>query len=526
MNHKVDVLGGLQRVKEETSMAEITITDLVTWEPRLRLCDMNGVAPGADTDPAALEREVTWAVTVRASVPMLPPMRSGELVIVPSRVIADAAVPVQDLLREIASRGGTGVVFDVEPLIPSPLPVLVAESLPPDFESDLNRLLTEQRGEIYRAGTELGRILTQANAVGADVVEILTAAADYLSIPAMVTDSTGALVAVSEPLGGLPQKTGGRTLTGARGWCGDDYGLRLAGGEILWFGPVPADRRAHVRVVAERVGMATETALTRSLDVRPRGAARSAALAGLLTASSSDAARAAATLGLSANGTFRVALAPGSTDRLALQRALAPFGVVHEAGLVGEEAAALIELRSPVTRASAEGGRPVQITASEGIGWLALSGPVTGTSSLPDAARQARFVALLIQAGQVQGPVARFDLQSDLGVYRLLYSLWGTPELDAFSRDTLGQLAQRDKRSVLRRTLLAYLESGRSQVEAAAKLGIHRNTLAYRLKQIETLAPIEAASPTSQLALHLALVAGTLPPASEAGSAGRNTFGD
>jgi hypothetical protein len=493
-------------------MPEITITDLVTWEPRLRLHESTVPGSALEFDRSALEREVTWAVSVRATEPMLPPLRSGELVIIPSRVIADAVVSLQDLLREIASRGGTGVIFDVEPLVPSPLPVLVVESIPADFESDLNRLLTEQRGEIYRAGTELGRILTHANSIGSDVVEVLNAAAEYLGFPVAIIDPSGSMVAITHPDASPPSKEVGRPLSGGRGWCGDHFGIRLSGGETLWLGPVEPEGRALTRVVGERVGVAAEAALTRSLDMRPRGAARSAALAGLLTATSSDAARAAATLGLSANGTFRIALAAGSTERLAFQRALSPFGVIHEAGLLGEDAAALIELRSSGTRSGSEGSRVVQVNLPEGAEWLALSGPVVGTASLPEAARQARFVSVLLESGQVRGPVARFELLSDLGVYRLLYLLWGSPELDAFAADALGQLARRDKRSVLRKTLLAYLESGGSQVEAAARLGIHRNTLAYRLKQIAALSSIEPSSPSSQLALHLALVAGTIPP--------------
>ena len=54
----------------------------------------------------------------------------------------------------------------------------------------------------------------------------------------------------------------------------------------------------------------------------------------------------------------------------------------------------------------------------------------------------------------------------------------------------------------------------------AARLGIHRNTLAYRLKQIAALTGRDPTDPGCRLLLHLALLAATLPPAPEGGTEG------
>jgi PucR family transcriptional regulator, purine catabolism regulatory protein len=116
----------------------------------------------------------------------------------------------------------------------------------------------------------------------------------------------------------------------------------------------------------------------------------------------------------------------------------------------------------------------------------------------------------------IQGPVGRFDVLPDLGAYRLLYRLWGSGDLTTFTADALGELATRDRRGTLRRTLLAYLDAGGSHVDAASRLGIHRNTLSYRLKQIATLTRCEPTDPSTHLVLHLALLAASLPPAPEA----------
>ena len=92
-------------------MAEITIGDLLTWEPRLSLYH-DAFFDGSELAAADEDREVTWVVTVRASLPVLPPLRGGELVIVPQRTVTDTGISLQELLREIASRGATGIIFD------------------------------------------------------------------------------------------------------------------------------------------------------------------------------------------------------------------------------------------------------------------------------------------------------------------------------------------------------------------------------------------------------------------------------
>ena len=53
-------------------MAEITIGDLLTWEPRLSLVHDEFV-DHSDQRELDEDREVTWVVTVRASLPVLPP---------------------------------------------------------------------------------------------------------------------------------------------------------------------------------------------------------------------------------------------------------------------------------------------------------------------------------------------------------------------------------------------------------------------------------------------------------------------
>src|SRR5829696_9136315 len=475
-------------------MPEITLADLIAWEPRLKPV---GVAGLVDEPPGEgwAERELSWAITVRATPPMLPAVRGGEIVLLPQRTLADAGVALPVILRELSSHGIGAIVLDQIPAQPSPVPVLFADALTSDFESELNRLLTEHRSELYRAGTDLGRLLNGTTSAGADLALVLGTAATFLDVPAAVADARGAVLVATAPEAMPASARSLASLNGfSRGWRDDRFMSRLATGESLWLGPVPKPKRALARLAAERVAVAAEAAIQRAAEARPRGPARATALNRLLIDSREDAGRVAATLALPANGVYRVALVAPEADPAAVQRTLSAAGTIHEAGQIDRATAFLLELRPDAVNG---GTRPATVRRREPVngrerdgatrGWVALSAPVSGTTELPGAARQARYAAALLAAGLVSGPVARFDLLADLGPYQLLYRLWGTNELATFATDALGDLPARDRRGTLRRTLLAYLETGGSHVDAAGQLGIHRNTLSYRLKQIATL---------------------------------------
>jgi hypothetical protein len=69
---------------------EITLRDLLAWEPQLQLL-VRPITGPASEDPLA--SDVDWVVTARASAPMLPALRGGELVLLPQRVVAESGVP-------------------------------------------------------------------------------------------------------------------------------------------------------------------------------------------------------------------------------------------------------------------------------------------------------------------------------------------------------------------------------------------------------------------------------------------------
>ena len=91
----------------------------------------------------------------------------------------------------------------------------------------------------------------------------------------------------------------------------------------------------------------------------------------------------------------------------------------------------------------------------------------------------------------------------------------GSPQVaSVLIAQTIGPLlSQPDaQRSTLLETLEALLRHDGSPTHAAADLFCHRNTVIYRLKQIETLTGRTLSDPRDKLLLSLALAAEARPP--------------
>ncbi|MBL8058032.1 MAG: helix-turn-helix domain-containing protein [Anaerolineales bacterium] len=93
----------------------------------------------------------------------------------------------------------------------------------------------------------------------------------------------------------------------------------------------------------------------------------------------------------------------------------------------------------------------------------------------------------------------------DLSVYRLLFQLEGSPELESFCREVLGPLMDYEGSGDLLETLEAFCDRLGNLSQTAEKLFIHRNSLLYRMERIGQLAGIDMNNPDTRLAVHLAL---------------------
>ncbi|MGW5158176.1 PucR family transcriptional regulator [Nonomuraea wenchangensis] len=114
--------------------------------------------------------------------------------------------------------------------------------------------------------------------------------------------------------------------------------------------------------------------------------------------------------------------------------------------------------------------------------------------------REARQALRIAEHFPRYAPVARWE---DLGVHRLLARL-GLPDL----RELAAEVAALDDE--LAQTVEVYLDQGGHAQKAAAELGIHRQTLYYRLGKAERLAGRDLSDGDDRLAVHLGLKAARL----------------
>ena len=94
-----------------------------------------------------------------------------------------------------------------------------------------------------------------------------------------------------------------------------------------------------------------------------------------------------------------------------------------------------------------------------------------------------------------------------LGIYRLLFHLYGHQELSDFYQETLGPLSESDNRSnnALIETLECFFYCNGNLSETARTMHLHRNSLLYRLGRIEELLGRSLEDPELRLSLLIAL---------------------
>jgi DNA-binding PucR family transcriptional regulator len=131
-------------------------------------------------------------------------------------------------------------------------------------------------------------------------------------------------------------------------------------------------------------------------------------------------------------------------------------------------------------------------------------GPGTGAAEIADLYREAaRCCQVLVSLGRTgEGAGAE-----DLGIYGLLLSAAGQDELSRFVQRTIGPVLDydRERRSELVRTLLAYYASGGNLTRTAAELYVHINTMYQRLDRVSSLLGEGWRTGDAALQVHLAL---------------------
>ncbi|MDN3296030.1 helix-turn-helix domain-containing protein, partial [Streptomyces ficellus] len=122
-----------------------------------------------------------------------------------------------------------------------------------------------------------------------------------------------------------------------------------------------------------------------------------------------------------------------------------------------------------------------------------------GTAELGEAWREATSAARAALAQPRLGPVAQW---SSIGPYRLLTALTDGPADDPAVRPLLTPA-----HAELARTAEVFLDCAGQAGRTAAALGIHRQTLYYRLSRVEQLTGLDLDDGEGRLLLHMALKA-------------------
>lgn len=117
---------------------------------------------------------------------------------------------------------------------------------------------------------------------------------------------------------------------------------------------------------------------------------------------------------------------------------------------------------------------------------IGLSHRFHGTEMIHDCFRQATDMLNMARYMGLHDQLIRFEQYS---VDALLYDFMQTSGLDCYRNERLEQLCAYDDQNGTQyyETLKCYIFCGASKQKASQALYIHRNTLAYRLDQIETL---------------------------------------
>jgi purine catabolism regulator len=148
--------------------------------------------------------------------------------------------------------------------------------------------------------------------------------------------------------------------------------------------------------------------------------------------------------------------------------------------------------------------RGLQRSGGEGVVSVGVGTIREGFSGIRRSHAEARQALLL--GRRLQGP-GHLTLFGELGVYRLIFAAESLPEMRDLYTQTLGSLITYDRQNNagLVSTLDAFFAANGSPKEAAERLGVHRNTVLYRLDRIRDITGYDLDDASVRMRLQLAL---------------------
>jgi purine catabolism regulator len=506
---------------------------------------------------AGLDRRVEWACTLRTRPPAFDAVKGGEMAFVPVRSIRllDERLDLAQVMSSFAEKGGVAVVIlgdasaqsiDVADRLMMPLLTLPEAAHINDVHHACVRFILDQRTLLHERAQELQVTLMHLALSGSGSNAIMERVAELTSLTAVLTDVRADVMHAAGPdAAGIADAL--RSVSGALQRWADTAVFTAADPPVRELELEAAGLNALVSPIPARVGVGGFVVLTghdADLDQMARLAVARAASA---CAIELDRERAVLETHERLEGEFLDALLSGTyaSEDAAAERGrrlgvdisathvvvvlrATRAGVVWEDGalraarntisrrdfkaLIGAHQGAVCvvlmqeeplddaavgrlaeAVRADCARATADSGTAV------GIG-RAAHGAASVRSSYREAEQALAMGRRLLGAGKT----ARF---TDLGLHRLLFALVQHPELHEFYEDTVGPLVAYDARTggELITTLNAFFACHGSPTETAQRLGLHRNTVLYRLRRIEEVGGLNLGDPATRLNLHLCL---------------------
>jgi purine catabolism regulator len=502
-----------------------------------------------------LDRRVTWAMRMRARLPAFESVRGGELALLGLGQLRrlDETLPqlIKSLHREhvaaIAVAAPSLDALGAESLASAdqlhlPLILLPQQALLEEIERDVITFVVSFRGEIERQANEISHQLMQLSIQGAGIEgvcnhlagvcrkevilqdtheELLFQATppgkEATLLPAVINDETlqkQGLARVTLPISIPHEVVGYLSLIGE---IGDfDHLERLIIGQVA---PILSLEFARERERSKVEGRYQSEAFMDVLQGNYQQAEEMLARARLLGHDLSVP-QAAVVFELSPNDLTYAAGGPHAqwSRRLReeLLRAWPTAWIVHEPrrvmallpcthndtgsehqGNAHDEQALLSSLERAQARLQLQ--QRQQPFYAGGLGQIARD-----VESIPQAWREAQQALEIGRRLFGEGKLHSF---ARLGIYRLLFPLYGEPALLDFYQETLGPLLDVDNRgnTALLETLEGFFRCNGNLSETARAMHLHRNSLLYRLGRIEELLGRSLEDAELRLSLQIAL---------------------
>jgi purine catabolism regulator len=490
---------------------------------------------GAAPPAGAADRDLAWVRLMRTRVPAFDALEPGDVAIVPEAALAVVA-PDRDgvaalvrgcveaeiagliLVRDADSGpAASGALLEIAAT--AGLPVLDAGAADPAaIERSVIGFLINHRAELERQATLLERRLEAVALAGGGPEGLAAAIAGFLARAVAIEGRRGTTLAVHAPPDVPDAGSAVAAYHGRRRPAAARVALPIPGGEpaaaagaLALLGERPASELE--RVATSRIAgllaleLARDEAVGRAID----GARREVLPADgppwvVIVARQQPRDGRAAGDGSTGDGA-----APAKPDVVgqrnagaeSLRRDLRSLAPARRMSLRGD--AQSVELR---VVAAVGGADPDGIALARRIGGflgrvVAVSRPFDDAAARSAAEADARATLEAAEGLVEPPPVARADR---LPAYRLLGNLHNLPDGTRQARALLAPLLR--GRPDVRRERLATLRAVLDQpglAEVADALGVHRNTVAYRVRRIEEATGWRLADPELRLPLALAL---------------------